>query len=286
MSSDCLPFLPPELEREIFETAAQLYPETIPSLFLLARRVHEWIGQIKYRTVTSIGRRSSCSFRVLQQAIRSNSRPLSFFGNHVQHLCVIDVTAEEELLEVLSACVGIRNMTVIHRATGISVLHRFAVLRPRRLGIYLEPLLKATNICRPMFTFVTHLDVWDLPFEEGHHITSWPPLFTLFPALTHIAMSESGVLPLGSDALALLTQLEVIVVTSSEPLKDLPPVDDVRFMYIPLESMAYPEYEVDWIAGTQGGTDFWARADAFVAKKRRGEIEPSSRCWIEPNDGI
>jgi hypothetical protein len=34
--------LPPELERLIFETAAELYPETIPNLLLVAVRVLEW----------------------------------------------------------------------------------------------------------------------------------------------------------------------------------------------------------------------------------------------------
>jgi hypothetical protein len=35
------------------------------------------------------------------------------------------------------------------------------------------------------------------------------------------------------------------------------------------------DYVIEWIIGTRGGFDFWARADAFIAKKRRGEIHPS-----------
>lgn len=34
--------LPPELERQIFETAAVLFPETIANLLLVAARVLEW----------------------------------------------------------------------------------------------------------------------------------------------------------------------------------------------------------------------------------------------------
>ncbi|KAJ7734195.1 hypothetical protein DFH07DRAFT_967744 [Mycena maculata] len=33
---------PPELEREIFETTADLNPEIMPSLFLVSRHIHEW----------------------------------------------------------------------------------------------------------------------------------------------------------------------------------------------------------------------------------------------------
>ncbi|KAJ7131439.1 ubiquitin-related domain-containing protein [Mycena epipterygia] len=42
MTSDSLPFFPSDLEREIFETAAELYPDTIPSLLLVSQRVNEW----------------------------------------------------------------------------------------------------------------------------------------------------------------------------------------------------------------------------------------------------
>jgi hypothetical protein len=42
MSTDCSPFFPPELEREIFETVAYHYPEMITTLVLVSRRVYEW----------------------------------------------------------------------------------------------------------------------------------------------------------------------------------------------------------------------------------------------------
>jgi hypothetical protein len=63
-------------------------------------------------------------------------------------------------------------------------------------------------------------------------------------------------------------------------------------------------YEQDWFDGVNDGLYFWARAELFIAKKRRGEIKPSSfssfpalagstsdfisgsRCWIEDEDGI
>jgi hypothetical protein len=41
-----------------------------------------------------------------------------------------------------------------------------------------------------------------------------------------------------------------------------------------------PDVERGWIAQTRGGTDHWARAEAFVEKKRRGEIQPGSSALI------
>jgi hypothetical protein len=59
----------------------------------------------------------------------------------------------------------------------------------------------------------------------------------------------------------------------------------------------------DWMAGTRGGSDFWVRAEKFVAKRRCGEIQtglmsvwimcpsrtdllPAARDWIEDSDLI
>ncbi|KAJ6564560.1 hypothetical protein B0H19DRAFT_1258991 [Mycena capillaripes] len=50
-----------------------------------------------------------------------------------------------------------------------------------------------------------------------------------------------------------------------------PCLDDHRVVWISRDSA-----QVDkWLAGTKGGMDYWARANAFVLKKRRGEIIPS-----------
>ncbi|KAJ7252458.1 hypothetical protein C8J57DRAFT_1237826 [Mycena rebaudengoi] len=42
----------------------------------------------------------------------------------------------------------------------------------------------------------------------------------------------------------------------------------------------------DWQAGARGESDMWARAERFIAKRRRGEIQPASRCWIEDSYSI
>jgi hypothetical protein len=45
-------------------------------------------------------------------------------------------------------------------------------------------------------------------------------------------------------------------------------VVDVRYVVAVCDN-----YWADWDVGVRGGTDFWAASDAFVARKRRGEIE-------------
>jgi hypothetical protein len=55
--------------------------------------------------------------------------------------------------------------------------------------------------------------------------------------------------------------------------ENLQSIDDVRYVCMVVSDEDYLE---EWIIATRGGLDFWARADAFIAKKRRGEIKPSS----------
>ncbi|KAJ7213763.1 hypothetical protein C8J57DRAFT_1517713 [Mycena rebaudengoi] len=43
-------------------------------------------------------------------------------------------------------------------------------------------------------------------------------------------------------------------------------------------------YVEDWKVGVEGGEDFWVRAELFIAKRKRGEIQPASRYWIQDTD--
>jgi hypothetical protein len=54
-------------------------------------------------------------------------------------------------------------------------------------------------------------------------------------------------------------------------------VDDLRLVYMQENSRHLEE----WLTGTRGEMDFWACADAFVAKRRCDEIEPR-RCILSP----
>ncbi|KAJ6551165.1 hypothetical protein B0H19DRAFT_163015 [Mycena capillaripes] len=139
MSLDPLPFFPPELELEIFETTAELYPQTIPSLFLVSWRVYDWIERIKYRTVTPTAKQLCCPLWAFQRAIRSNSKPPRFFHNHVRHLLVED-DQEDVLIEILSACSGIQTLALFISKMPPSLLPKLVVMRPRKLSIDLQTL--------------------------------------------------------------------------------------------------------------------------------------------------
>ncbi|KAJ7846717.1 hypothetical protein B0H14DRAFT_3678026 [Mycena olivaceomarginata] len=75
----------------------------------------------------------------------------------------------------------------------------------------------------------------------------------------------------GKYILAACTALRVFVAVTGNA-KYLPASDDVRVVY---DAWEYKDFRQGWLVETRGGLDFWARADTFVAKKRRGEIQPS-----------
>ncbi|KAJ7866959.1 hypothetical protein B0H14DRAFT_2732029, partial [Mycena olivaceomarginata] len=250
MSSDPSPFFPLELEREIFEIAAYFHPETIPSLVLVSRRVYEWIDGIKYSAVTPTGAQRSCSVRHLLRAIQSDSKPASFFHRHVRHVFVntllIDGPEFSDIQQILSTCSGVQNF-MIHSG------HKY----PESMipGI---AALKPRRLCM--------LILRDMDPRQPCSLSS--RILTC------------------SIILAACKSLRVFVffpLRVGDAMGSLPSIDDVRFVYIEFRSAML---EAGWLARTRGGTDFWARADAFVEKKQRGEIRPGSRCFIEPADGI
>ncbi|KAJ7488967.1 hypothetical protein FB451DRAFT_1552896 [Mycena latifolia] len=287
MESGDSPFLPPELEREIFEIAADLYPETIhtPSLLLVAKRVHEWMSRIRYHTVTSVEYAPACPFRILRNAIHSNSKPADFFHDRVRHLFVETAMDADEMPRILDGCSGIQTLALAN-CVGPSILPSLAAMQLRRLSIDLMELFKgidSLDLSHPAFIFVTHFESVD------HHWRSndfpWSK-FALFPALTHLASWQLTRKASVVELLSKCPKLEVLIRMSHPDYSrhDLLSVDDERFVCL---SMSYNRYTTtNWLAGTKGGMDFWVLAEIFVAKKQRGEIQPRSRCWITTGDGI
>ncbi|KAJ7777018.1 hypothetical protein B0H16DRAFT_945806 [Mycena metata] len=275
------PILPPELEREIFERTAYMCPQDISSLFLVSQRVNEWIAGIRYRTVTPNGVHSSCPFRVLQRAIQSNSRPLSFFRAHVRHVvmsysCIRDETSET-VEQVFSAFSGIQHFVFTQQLAPF-LLPVLASLRPRRFQAGFDPqLFVDTQLCESIFTCLTHLALWNLTssMSDPSRCLSF---FACTPSLTHLLINDA--FDMVPHILAASESLQVLIdydtVDTGSALDDAG--SDDRFVLM--------ENRGGLGEGNQGRIDYWARADLFVAKKWRGEIKPKTRCWIEKADNI
>ncbi|KAJ7621361.1 hypothetical protein FB45DRAFT_929027 [Roridomyces roridus] len=281
--------LPPEPEREIFETAALLYPEMIFKMLLTARRVHARIEPMLYQTITfgddTWDPDITPAWEGLLVAIKS--KPSAFLQKHVRHMMVNmydtrPTTASfisSELPEILSSCNQVHSLILFNSSPSIIPALESAP-NVRRLGVFLRDLFGSRvpplRVGHPLFASLTHLEVFDDRSDES---VPWPWAdFGLLPELTHLLIYQiysSGSIPL--LLLASCRKLQVLVDLYSElPLIDVV-VEDPRFV---LMAMSASEYEAEWRAGTRGGLDLWDRAAGFVGKRRRGEIKPASRSTL------
>ncbi|KAJ6481478.1 hypothetical protein C8R47DRAFT_1134553 [Mycena vitilis] len=288
MCSDPAPFFPSELEREMLETVAHLYPHTIPTLLLVSKRAYEWITRISYKVVTPDGAQFTLPTLALKQAIRTNSHPRSFFRDRVRHLALPVHEETTSIAEILSTCSEVQNLFA---ATFIDPLVINAVaMRPRRLSIYM--IFDEVHRYQALFTSVTHLNLMVSagrpPWAHVDVATRWQPFFALLPALTHLSLYlEVLQLPVVETILVLCQDLSILAARHPRPptlsKKRFTSIEDDRLVNL---SLPNPRCIDDWVTGVKGRMDFWACAEAFVAMKRRGEIEPGSRCWIEEADGL
>ncbi|KAJ7743237.1 hypothetical protein DFH07DRAFT_964174 [Mycena maculata] len=153
---------PLELEREIFETAAEANPDVTSSLLLVSRRVHHWIEKVRYRAFAFSGNPSAPSFRLLQNAIRCKTKPPSFFHDHVRHI-FLHSEAEGLLAgldEVLTTCAELHSLAAFQDVPP-SILPILGALKLRRLSLRLKPTFVEMGsgdiFAHSTFTFVTHL---------------------------------------------------------------------------------------------------------------------------------
>jgi hypothetical protein len=136
----------------------------------------------------------------------------------------------------------------------------------RQLTVDLQELFGITAIdpARPLFRALTHLRLNHRPELN----------FGELPALTHLCLPNHYDQHSISSTLANCSSLIVLIHTDWSGLiqaKKHLLIDDPRFV---LMSLSFNEWMVDWKLGAKGGRDFWARAENFVARRRRDEIEP------------
>ncbi|KAJ7705504.1 hypothetical protein B0H17DRAFT_669853 [Mycena rosella] len=267
--------LPPELEQEIFETAALMHPSTIPVLLRVARRVLIWIEPFLYRVIR-------LDLLPLADAVRHaiRTKPASFFQDSVRHLFLnsSEGWSAGEISELLRHCTRLVSFYTTGEFTTPAMLPLLGRMLPvRKWGGPLELLFgsaAAVDLNHPFFRNVTHLDLFDLVKDSDTRLSAG---LGALPALTHLCLNNNVGVSFLRRVLEQCAHLQLLIHMwnhfYSEPARGIaanPPVVDVRFVV-----GVFHSYWDDWEAGARGGVDFWVAADTFVARKRRGEIAAS-----------
>ncbi|KAJ7225192.1 hypothetical protein C8J57DRAFT_1731152, partial [Mycena rebaudengoi] len=137
----------------------------------------------------------------------------------------------------------------------------------------------AVDLQHPLFAAASHLDIFnyfDIEKEEPEAMR-WLKHLSALPALTHLAFSSPPNPQVMYFVLDSCPRLDVLLIvfpvigknTAKEYLKHIADhFCDSRFV-----AAIYKDYYSDWELGARGGKDIWARAEEFIARKKRGEIE-------------
>ncbi|KAJ7055926.1 hypothetical protein C8F01DRAFT_1373416 [Mycena amicta] len=287
MSANSPPKLPPELECAIFQLTASAYPRIIPTLLLVAWRVHEWVEPLLYRTIIfktkaldSVPSLLVYPLDDFKSTVVTERNPSPFLS---VHNCMICVLHEDEALSVLAAMPAIQNLFISVSGT----LHtkeqplpaQFLNLPLRHLYGDLEGFVSLKNL-DPLehrcFTDLTHLELFGEPSPWGEDITPWPESKTSWaflarlPCLTHLAFDTAGSQPVLEFLLANCRLLQCLVILMSTNDYTSAITADPRFVVMQAPGMH--EYVLDWKEGTMTGEDYWARAEVFIEKRRSGKI--------------
>ncbi|KAJ7629850.1 hypothetical protein B0H17DRAFT_1091096 [Mycena rosella] len=121
----------------------------------------------------------------------------------------------------------------------------------------------------PFFSQITHLELFNV--VDDTTIQTLP----LIPHLTHLSFNHPSFIPHCLQILKTCPSLTVLVSITPRSLRgwyaahEAALSRDVRFV-----GMYCYHFTQDWLLGIKTGLDYWSRAEAFIAQRRSGEIDP------------
>ncbi|KAJ7615565.1 hypothetical protein FB45DRAFT_1108393 [Roridomyces roridus] len=285
MTSDSAPAtLPPELERQIFKTTAVLHEKMIPTLLLVARRVHEWVEPHLYSFI-QISHTPIKNGHLTRLVHWLDHRPSHFFRRACRHLVLMDMGLENEtgwnsadVDRLLLTCTGVTNLLILASNPLRPLVPCVPQLRPTHLILFGQAVPRTTvaesfDFQVPLFQHLTHLQL--VGITQKYHV-EWPhwPAIAGLSTLTHLAVFAERDVP--AYILSILPNLKGFVLYELDNSEMTSPdmlLDPRIFVESAFESVA------SWYVGARGVDDIWVRADEFIARKRRGEIEKSVYRW-------
>ncbi|KAK7029985.1 hypothetical protein R3P38DRAFT_2621990 [Favolaschia claudopus] len=278
------PVLPSELEREIFETAAIQDKAVIPSFLRVCHRVHEWIEPLLYRVIVfSESEKHQSSVLALQSKSAE-------FKHAVRHAAVYSDKYASSAQELLPQLVSIESLVI----AGDCPLELLDVMDTLHLSTLLlsipsfSPQWPRSTLPRALFRSVTHLTVYLGSVDD--EVASWEDwsILTSLPALTHLCMDDTLAPDLLQSIVENCNRLVAVIIaywdgpwlkhTAIELAQNLP-VSDPRVIVTMID-----DFDKAWPREAHSGNDLWARVDAFLVRKRRGEIESSVYFMYDETD--
>ncbi|TFK62422.1 hypothetical protein BDN72DRAFT_903243 [Pluteus cervinus] len=269
------PLLPPELERLIFIHAFRNRVKEPTNLFLVSKRVREWLLPVAFEVVIVRRRRN---FPILF----SNYDQFVEYGSHIRHLMIqIKSWPDNKNIDLdhsLRLCPNITNLSLLWMSPPLQpkTLSNLSNLTHLTLEVgYLFNLVTSTSYALhpSLFPNITHLDAVGTPVD--HIENRIAGLGRHLPNLTHISFLhlEPGV-DLLKSLLRNCRKLKALVWWKEGQLgmdESRPPaVDDERIITMSMPSQSSKRWED---RATGKGMGMWEFADEVLkeraARKRR-----------------
>ncbi|KAJ7073568.1 hypothetical protein C8F01DRAFT_1360429 [Mycena amicta] len=292
------PYLPQDLERLIFRTAALAAPSEAQNLLIVAWRVKEWVEPLLYRSLViappmHLG--TIVSAPILKLSPRTFARLAqrkspSFFASHVHDLLFYALTPED-IRRILRVCSGTKSLLTQSPASSgaLDSLKQLQRLHGD-FSKFFDPTAEsaASLATLPALSHLTHLEIWD---HASTRTAIWAQILTL-PALTHLAcFARHWEQLLPDQRNAVLTALHpsgalhafIVIEYAGGPhspeidveparLKSTPGFVSIRLVQSLRSTSPYVRWHDVWSDGILGGNDFWARADELIRKRHAGEV--------------
>ncbi|KAK7028720.1 hypothetical protein R3P38DRAFT_2704579 [Favolaschia claudopus] len=274
-----MPLLPLDLEREVFETAAIRDRAGIPILLRVCRRVHSWIEPLLYRVILITDFYPDSDSPEFAALCATSA---TFKKRAVRHLFLEYPPHDDELRTAaqnfLCQLPAIESL-VLDGDLCTDVLEIMDKMRLQKLNIRVPSFSLSSwarsTLSRPLFHSVIHLELYR---DQDHIPTCWDDWTALasLSVLTHLCLDDKLAAQIVKPTLGNCKQLEVVIWALWDGTRNA--VYDAQNLSVTdcrLVVMDMPIFEDDWEEGARFGKDFWVRADAFLAKKRSGEIDKS-----------
>ncbi|KAJ6471659.1 hypothetical protein C8R47DRAFT_1222189 [Mycena vitilis] len=187
---------------------------------------------------------------------------------HARHVAFV-ACENDTVSKVLSQCGAITNL-VLFFVGNSTHLPRLEALPLRRLSVMLQLLFPTgRNFTHPLFTNLTHLDIWTPTTDRGWE--HWSGL-ALIPHLSHLSFHESENITnmLCQRVLNHCRLLEVLVIIAQDFHMDR---QDVAERDARLVVIYVPNFLGDWARGAEGDEDYWERAEVWVDIRKSDEME-------------
>ncbi|KAF9050563.1 hypothetical protein BJ165DRAFT_1458741 [Panaeolus papilionaceus] len=280
------PYFPPELEYTIFTSAFDaLDHKTNLAMLLVAKRVHEWVTPLIYRTVDQFGEYPTPNFS------NPGCPTIEHIGGFVHHLILGDIQeTDEDAHTLLVHCPNLESLACWYSLSIKNLLHSLAnITSLRKISGKIQDITEG-DLRNPIFLNLTHVELVS-PTEET---LSLLPAYIQHSRVTHLRFYELQVWNVDKIQMILdvSSNLKALILCEPNHMRD-PDVNpealglsDQRLVIIDLDLCNVD----DWIRGARGFYDSWIYADQIImARKKKyfkkGEFQntsfSSSFNWLE-----